>query len=272
MNLIDKELINFYDQSSEETRLQIGLGPLEFERNKILIARYLQNKKCVIADVGGGTGFYAEWLSRLGHDVILIDPVTKHIDRAKKRSARSRYFRCIAGDARNLPIEASSVDLVILHGPLYHLQDRSDRIKAIKEASRVLRIGGTVLGFAITYSASTLAALNTGMIHIPEIFDMCLGELNNGDHTPPFNFPGILPASYFHKPVDLIREFELSGLRSIDLVAVEGLAWLDRKYFESWASPLTRNRLLDLVNLTESHPELLCISPHIMIAAEADYS
>ena len=56
MNLIDSEITDFYNQSSEESRLTVGLGPLEFERNKDLISRYLPDGKGVIADVGGGTG------------------------------------------------------------------------------------------------------------------------------------------------------------------------------------------------------------------------
>ena len=51
--LISAEIENFYTQTSEEARLQLGLGPLEFERNKDLIQRYLPASKGVILDVGG---------------------------------------------------------------------------------------------------------------------------------------------------------------------------------------------------------------------------
>jgi ubiquinone/menaquinone biosynthesis C-methylase UbiE len=271
MNLIDSEISDFYNRSSEESRLTIGLGPLEFERNKDLISRYLPVGKAVIADVGGGTGHYAFWLSSLGHDVTLIDPVVKHIRQAQRRSRNSRKaFRVFLGDARKLPIENRSVDLVILHGPLYHLQERTDRLAAIREASRILKLDGIVLGFAITHAASTLAALHKGLIHEESIFGMCRQELKSGEHYPSDNFPGMLPSAFFHRPSELINEFGQAGLSAANVFAVEGMAWMDSKYFDSSACPQKKGRLLDLVKLTEKDADLLCISPHIMIAATLD--
>lgn len=271
MNLIDPSITAFYSQSAEESRLKMGLGPLEFERNKDLISRYLPESKGLVADVGGGPGHYAQWLTSLGHQVILVDPVAKHIQQAEKRSLKSKYsFKCILGEARRLPIDDHSVDLVILHGPLYHLQDQAERIAVIKEARRVLKIGGVVLGFAITYAASTLAALQNGLIHDQDVFWMCKEELSSGEHHPPESFPGILAQAYFHRPSALISEFEAVGFTPLALLAVEGIAWMDKKYFESWSSPERKKRLLEVIKLTEADPELLCLSPHIMIAAGVD--
>lgn len=272
MTLIDSEIAAFYTQSSEESRLKLGLGPLEFERNKDLIARYLPAYNGVVADIGGGPGHYAQWLATLGHQVILVDPVPKHIQQAEKRSRNSkRGFRSLLGEARSLPLDDHSVDLVILHGPLYHLQDISERIAALKEARRILKIGGVVLGFAINYAASTLAALQNGMIHHQQVFAMCKQELLSGEHHPPADFPGILAQAFFHSPSALANEFQSAGFTPITMLAVEGMAWMDQKYFESWASPDKKQRLLELLKLTEADPALLCFSPHIMIAAEMDY-
>ena len=269
MSLIDNAILDFYTQRSEDTRLQVGLGPLEFARNKALIARYLPDYPCRIADVGGGTGHYAHWLSSLGHAVTLIDPVPRHIDQARRKAARARCtFACILGEARQLPLPKGTVDMVILHGPLYHLPDAEDRQRALYEVQRVLSAGGVVLGFAITHAASVLAALQTGMIHHPEVFRMCLQSLANGEHYPPPDMPGLLPPSYFHRPTDLREEFETAGFTVHEIVAVEGIGWLDHHYFESWANPAKRQRLLELVQQTEADPDLLALSPHIMVAAE----
>jgi SAM-dependent methyltransferase len=271
MNYIEPSIDAFYAQSAEESRLKVGLGPLEFERNKDLISRYLPSPIGIIADIGGGAGHYSYWLANLGHQVILIDPVIKHIHQAENRSHKSKHpFKAILGEARQLPLDDNSVDIVILHGPLYHLQDEAERIEAIKEARRVLRIGGIVLGFAITYAAFTLAALQNGMIHNPDVFSMCKEELSSSCHYPPDCFPGMLAQAYFHRPSALITEFESVGFKPIDLLAVEGIAWIDNKYFESWSSNEHKMRLLELVKLTEKDAELLCLSPHIMIAAEIE--
>jgi hypothetical protein len=108
------------------------------------------------------------------------------------------------------------------------------------------------------------------MIHNPEVFSMCKEELSSSCHYPPGSFPGMLAQAYFHRPSALIAEFELAGFKPIDLLAVEGIAWIDNKYFESWSSDEQRMRLLELVKLTEKDVELLCLSPHIMLAAEIE--
>lgn len=270
MHLINTSIHTFYTSRQEETRLSTGLGPLELERNKILISRYL-TPGSAIADIGGGPGHYAKWLAELGHHVTLIDPVPKHIDQAARRSGKSaRPFRTILGEARRLPFADNSQDLVILHGPLYHLPEEPDRKAALDEARRVLKKGGVALGFAITHSASVVAALQSNLIHHHEIFNMCKEELLYGNHHPPRGFQDmLLPRSFFHRPSGLIREFASAGFETLELSAVEGIAWLDGRFFESWSDPVKRERLLQLIDLTGKDPELLCFSPHIMLAARS---
>jgi ubiquinone/menaquinone biosynthesis C-methylase UbiE len=264
--LINSEIEEFYAQTSEENRLQLGLGPLEFERNKDLIQRYLP-KKGVIIDVGGGPGVYSEWLAGLGHQVYLVDPVEKHIKQANKRSAKAKKsFKNLLGEAQKLEFEDNFADVVILHGPLYHLQLKEDRVRSIAEAKRVLKPNGIVLGFAINHSASTIAALLNGFIHSAEIFEMCKEELTSGIHTPPQSMPGILPAAYFHRPDELKTEFEEAGLTYIDTYAVEGLIWMDKNYFESRSDPKKKEAIMELMKITENDQSLLSLSPHMMIA------
>jgi ubiquinone/menaquinone biosynthesis C-methylase UbiE len=271
MKPIEQDILDFYTQSSEETRLQTGLGPLEFLRNKKLIETYLTSEKMYIADVGGGTGHYASWLASLGHKVILIDPVKKHIDRAVRRAKEiGPHFQTILGHAGAIPVLDQSMDLVILHGPLYHLSKREDRITAIREARRIVRPSGTVLGFAISHAASTLAALQNGMIHNEEIFQMCKSELSSGLHLPPNGLGGILPESFFHRPAQLIEEFEEAGFKTDKVLAVEGISWTSASFFSDWADPRKRDRLLDLAQLTQADQQLLSFSPHLMIAAFPD--
>ncbi|PWG79324.1 class I SAM-dependent methyltransferase [Pararcticibacter amylolyticus] len=267
MNLIDSSISDFYAKSSEDTRLTQGVGPLEFERNRDLISRFFIQKRADIFDVGGGTGHYSEWLASVGHRVSLVDPVTKHIKLAQKRSRNAKKpFECILGEARKLPFADGSADMVILHGPLYHLQQQKDRIAALNEAHRVLRKGGVVLGFAITSAASTVAALGNGLIHHDSIFNMCREELITGIHHPPAEFPGILSDAFFHRP-DLLRtELEMAGFSTEALLAVEGMAWLDGSFFQSWNNPEKKQRLLELLKLTEDREDLLSFSPHMMIA------
>lgn len=267
-SLISSEIDAFYSISSEENRLKLGLGPLEYERNQELIQRYISKQSSIIADIGGGPGIYAEWLSQLGHTVYLIDPVLKHIQQATKRAGRLKNpFQCIWGEAQTLGLPDESMDMVILHGPLYHLQKQEQRLNAIKEAGRVLKKDGVILGFAINFIASAITGLLNGFIHHTDFFEMCKEELKNGLHHPASNWPGLLPTAYFHKAEDLQREFESAGLICIDLLAVESFIWLDKNYFENRADPAKKEKLLELLRITEKEKSVLGISPHMMIAA-----
>lgn len=266
--LIEPEIEHFYEQSDEEHRLQFGLGPLEFARNQQLISGYLPENAGVVADVGGGPGIYAAWLAGLGHTVYLIDPVMRHIRQAEKRSATARKpFHCQLGEARRLDLPDNFADLVILHGPLYHLQSEADRIAAIREARRICKPGGIVLGFAISFTASTLVGLLNGLLSDVDFYAMCRSELATGMHDAPESWPGLLPEAFYHRPEELHAEFCMAGLEPLATFAVEGIVWLDSKYFEHMGKPEMKSRLLQLLALTEKDPALLAFSPHMMLAA-----
>ncbi len=269
LKLINKEIDKFYSETSEETRLQMGLGPLEFERNKELIGRYLPPKTSVIIDVGGGPGIYAEWLAKQEQEVHLIDPVAKHIEQAKKRAEKlKKKFKCLQGEARQLEFPDNFADLIILHGPLYHLQQKADRLDCLKEARRVLKPGGIVLGFAINYTASTLVSLLQGVIQHEEFFQMCKEELSTSIHKAPKNMPGVLPNAFYHKQEELIKEVEEANLEYLDICAVEGIIWLDKNYFESRSDTTKKQMMMELLAITERDKNLISFSPHMMITAK----
>lgn len=266
---INRNIEDFYNKASEETRLDKGMGVFEFERIKFLIEKYLSSTPLNIIDVGGGTGKYSEWLAKKGHRVHMVEPVPKHIRQAQKRSSRLKnHFLIYQGSSERLPFPDSFADLVILHGPLYHLQQREDRDVAIREAKRVLKPDGIVLGFAINYTASTLAGLLNGLIHKQTFFEMCKEELITGKHNPPPDFPWLLAEAFYHQPHQLKEEFIAQELQYLNLYAVEGMAWLDKNYFSNMEKEKTKNILLELIHITENDHYLLPFSPHMMIAAQ----
>ncbi|MFY9241843.1 MAG: class I SAM-dependent methyltransferase [Polaribacter sp.] len=267
--LISKELETFYNKASEETRLEKGMGIFEFERIKELIELHINKKNATIIDVGGGTGKYAEWLSNKGHKVHLVEPVLKHIKLAEKRAKKLKNpFSVQIGEAKKLPYGDNVADLVILHGPLYHLQKREDRVLAILEAKRVLKKDGIILGFAINATASTVVGLMNGMIHANSFFDMCKEELTTGIHNAPKDFPFLLADAFYHKPQDLKAEFLEQDLELINLFAVEGMIWLDNEYFANMLDKKKSKTLKALQNLTQNDEYLLPFSPHMMIAVK----
>ena len=267
--LISRNIEVFYNKASEETRLDKGMGVFEFERIKSLIEKYTPTTPSIIIDVGGGTGKYSGWLAKKGHQVHLVEPVFKHIQIAQKRSKRLKNkFSVHFGEARKLEFSNNYADLIILHGPLYHLQKKEDRDLTICEAKRVLKNGGIILGFAINYTASTLAGLLNGLIHKDSFFKMCKEELTTGIHNPPDDFPWLLAEAYYHRPEQLKDEFINQELICLNMYAVEGMAWLDKEYFANMLNDKKQRTLLELIKVTENDNYLLPFSPHMMIAVK----
>jgi ubiquinone/menaquinone biosynthesis C-methylase UbiE len=136
---------NFYFNYNENDRLESQTT--DFIRSKQIISRYLFDNKIEIADVGGGTGPYSFWLAEKGHNVHLLDVTPKHIEIAKQKGKTNKIslssYTC--GDARELPYENESMDMVLLMGPLYHFQSQESRAKCLTEAFRILKNGGHVI-------------------------------------------------------------------------------------------------------------------------------
>src|SRR5215204_1860393 len=143
----------------EAERLNRGAGRLEFVRTQEIIRRHLPAAPLDILDVGGGAGADAAWLADDGYAVHVVDPLPSHVEHAKRLGGPRRRITAEVGDARALRADDQSAHAVLLLGPLYHLTEQTDRIRALREAGRVVRPGGVVFAAAISRFASLLDGL-----------------------------------------------------------------------------------------------------------------
>ena len=98
----------------------------------------------VVADLGSGEGLLSELLARRCKKVIAVDNSEKIVAfgaaKAKKNGLKNLEFRL--GDLENPPVEAQSVDLVILSQALHHAETPAI---AINSAFKMLRGGGQIM-------------------------------------------------------------------------------------------------------------------------------
>jgi ubiquinone/menaquinone biosynthesis C-methylase UbiE len=270
---LSREILAHYGSGYEAERLSSGAGQLERARTEELVKRYLPPPPAVVFDVGGGAGVYSLWLAREGYEVHLVDAMPLHVEQARRASLEQPGHTLASinvGDARELNRAASSVDVVLLFGPLYHLIERSDRINALREAHRILRAGGLVLGVGITRFASVLDGLFRGLMDDPEFVRIVRRDLAEGQHRNPSNHPAYFTTAFFHHPDELKEEVEEAGLRHERTLAIEGPGWLLQDFEEHWRDDGRRERLLDAVRSIEAEPSLLGASAHIMAVARKD--
>ena len=263
-----KKIVDHYSKHyREHQRLSSSFGQLERARVEQILNRFLPKPPAVILDVGGGTGAYAFPLAKKGYTVHLIDLTPGHIEKAKAISnSQPRYplASMTVGDARKLEMEDKSVDVVLFFGPLYHLTKRKDRIRALKEAYRVLKPNGLIFAAVISRFASFLDGVNRGFIMDPDFVRIVEQDLKNGQHRNPKNKPNYFTTSYFHHPKELENELKASKFKVKSIMAIEGLVLAKNEFNKIWGNENARNNLLSFIEKIESDPSILGASAHIM--------
>lgn len=254
----------YYEQGKEQDRLAGAKGVLEFERSKEIVQRRLPRAPAAVADIGGGPGRYALWLAEQGYTVQHRDLMELHVDQL--RASGNPSIQARAGDARRVDLPDSSVDAVLLLGPLYHLPDREDRIQALKEARRIVRAGGPIFVAAISRWAPRLdGVLQERLYERSPDFPSLLPEIERTGNLPPVVPSGFV--GYTHRPGDLVDEIAEAGLQLDDLVGVEGLPLAGTDMESRIGDQSAWNVLLDAARAIERVPELLGLSPHLIATA-----
>jgi SAM-dependent methyltransferase len=206
----------------------------------------------------------------LGYEVHLYDPVPLHVAQAEEASRAQPAHpiaSCTIGDARALGRPDDGTDAVLLLGPLYHLVERADRLAALREVRRVLRPGGTLVAAAISRFASALDGLRSRYLDDPAFAAIALRDLADGQHRNPTGHPAYFTTAFFHHPDELRQEVTDAALTGVQLLAVEGPAWLLQDFDAHWDDPGRRERLLDVVRRVEADPSLLGASAHLLAVA-----
>lgn len=257
---VPRDVLDYYESGRELDRLNDGnlAGPLEFERTIELLLRYLPAGALKVLDVGGGPGVYASWLSKRGHSVCLVDPVRRHVE-----AARALDLDAQVGEAASLDHPDSSVDAVLLMGPLYHLVEERDRLQALREAWRVLRPGGVLLATAISRFAALLDQLvHLDRFHEPAEMERIETIVRSG--VLPAREGGVFATSFMHLPRQLRQEVSTAGFTGVDVVSIEGPGYRVSNFDERWADDARRAALVGAARLVEHDPELVALGGHLM--------
>lgn len=117
-----------------------------------------------VVDLGGGTGEFAVRVAELGHAVTVVDPSPDALAALDRRAADAGVVdrvHAVQGDAADLStlVEAESVDVVLCHGVLEHVDDPGAALEAI---GGVLRPDGILSVLVANRLASVIARALAG--------------------------------------------------------------------------------------------------------------
>lgn len=258
----DRAVVDWYQRVDDEEH-RLTRAPhtrVEGIRTRELITPHLVQRPMDVLDVGGGAGAYAGWLAGLGHRVHVVDPVPRHVAAAAALPGVSAEV----GDARALAAGDATYDLVLVLGPLYHLESRADRVQALCEAVRVARPGASVLAAAIgRYNVVNEYVLNAAF---DQRYQQLLGHLvDTGENLDDRGFP----MRRSHTWDELRDEALEAGLGEVEVYGVEGPA--------GWSLDLVRDELVEeavaqavvAARMLQTDRRVIDLSPHLLVAGKA---
>ena len=250
----------FYDSAVQYEWERIADKP-EFILTCRMLDRYIKPGDTVL-DIGGGPGRYSFYLAEKGCDVTLFDLSPENINHVNQHSKESGiHVKAICGDAREVDtLVQEQFDHVLLMGPLYHLLEERDRIKAVNAALQLLKPGGLLFAAFISMSGG----LVFGLREVPEQFadpyeERFLTPLVSGK-----SFAGAAFTQAFfinqHEVLPFMKQF---GLEKLHLFGQEGvLAPNVHKFMEQ--PPEVKEAMLDIAEKLLENEEYLSWSEHLM--------
>ena len=181
---------------------------------------------------------------------------------AMVEDARRRYpaLDVRAGDAQALTDADASYDAVVMSFGLLHLEQPD---VALREAHRVLALSGTVVAAAISRYASALDGLSRKVLD-PAFLRIRDQDLVDGQHRNPTNKLDYFTTAYFHRPGDLRDELEEAGFSDVDVMGVEGVAWMFADFESRWADEALRQDILNIARALEAEPSIVGASAHLL--------
>ncbi len=166
----EKELIDYYNKFNEDKRLKTKHGNIEYITAMKYIHKYIKLGDKII-DIGAGTGAYSIPLYNEGYDVTSVELVKHNL---RVIQSKNKNIKCYQGNALDLSrFKDNSFDITILFGPMYHLININDKIKALNEAKRITKKNGYIF---ISYCMNEYAIIEHGFID-----NYIKNSINNND-------------------------------------------------------------------------------------------
>lgn len=250
MDLLEK----YYNKFNEDKRLLSRHGQVEFFVANHYINQVIGGRKNLdIIDIGAGTGRYSVLLSEMGHNVTAVELVNKNVSQIK---LKSKNVIAKQGTALNLKFKDESFDIALLFGPTYHLFSHEDKLKAILEAKRVLKKGGTLLVMYLTneYAVITYAFKEGNLQKV----------LKENKLDENFNCLTREEDLYSYVRIEEINKLkDDAGLKRIKIIGVDGATDYIRPYINKLSSEDFEIYKKYQLSICE-RPELLGASSHIM--------
>ena len=251
----EENLINYYNKFNEDKRLERRHGIVEFTTAIKYIEYYLSkmnNPK--ILDVGAGTGKYSIYLSDKGYDVTAVELVKHNLKTLQLKRPNIKSYQ---GNALNLKMfNDESFDLILLFGPMYHLISNEGKVKALKEAYRLLKKNGIIM---ISYLMNDYAVLKYGFID-----NNIINSINNNMLDSKFHINSKETDLYSYVRLEEINYIKKqSNLKRIKIISQDGATDYMRKIVNNMSDEVFSEYIKYHLSICE-RKEMIGSSSHVL--------
>lgn len=269
MNQDIETVRNFYDQSAEKEWIRLEEHPFEFILTTWMMDKYVCPGDTIL-DIGGGPGRYSVHYAQKGCAVTLVDLSEGNVDFARQKAEEAKvpltvYTKnCLELDELDL----GQFDHVFLMGPLYHLLEEADRIRAVELALRHLRPGGNLyVSFILVMGGVLYNLQNAGQLvidhTIPEAVPFFDAVASGRDYPNRIGFT----TNYMYHQRNILPFMEKFDLKKLHLFGQEGILSPNYKDLLTRA-PEEIGLWVELAKKYLEVPELLAFSEHAMYIGE----
>jgi len=195
-------LTNYYGKYNEDGRLTSQHGKVEFLTTVKYIEKYLF-KGARIIEIGAGTGRYSHYFAKQGYRVDAVELIEHNIDIFKSHMESPEPVTIRQGNATDLHgFEDETYDVTLLLGPMYHLYEEEDQIKAMSEAIRVTKKGGIIFTSYCNSDATIISyCFGRNMVH-----DVLANGYMDTLKFKPLSDPSMLFQLYRKEDIDRLME------------------------------------------------------------------
>lgn len=246
-----------YDIFDEEKRLRSKAGRVEFITTVRYIEKYLKPGDKIL-DIGAGTGAYSIYFSRNGYEVSSLELADANIRKFREKIMPSDCIDLVQGNALDLSrYPDGRFDIVLVLGPLYHLEKPEDKQRCIAEAKRVCKDGGKIF----------FAFISNDMVPMTEFaYDekYFLGDTYDHETFKVFDFPFV-----FHTLDEMREILHRGGVKILNEVASDGMSELLAGRINALDEQSYEQYLRYHFYVCE-RPEMLGRSNHLLFATEKE--
>lgn len=246
-----------YDVFDEAKRLSTKAGKVEFITTVRYIEKYLKPGDKIL-DVGAGTGAYSIYFSRNGYEISALELADANVAAFRKRIMPGDCIDLIQGNALDLSrYPDKHFDIVLVLGPLYHLERKEDKQRCIEEAKRVCKDGGKIF----------FAFISNDMVILTELMyneKFFFGDTYDHDSFKVYDFP------FVFNTLDEMREIlHRGGVKILDEVASDGVSELLEGRINALEEE-SYEQYLRYHFYTCEKPEMLGRSNHLLFVTEKE--